>query len=222
MLIGYARVSTEDQDPALQIAELEAFGCDRIYVDHASGKNLKRPEWQICRRDLREGDTLVVWKLDRLARSVLDLHDIARQFEQEGIQLVVLTQNIDTRTASGRFLFTILGAVAEMERELISERTKAGMAQRKAAGVIMGRRPVIQPKTWEAAQEEIADLREKGEQISKYELKRRMDKRGFKHAIQTWGNALKVLMSQTEYPKAWAEKNAQAKRLAKERAKKNR
>ena len=151
MLIGYARVSTDDQDPALQIKALEDAGCEQVFVDHKSGKNLQRPEWKRCKRYLQEGDTLMVWKLDRLARSVLDLCNISQDFDAKGIQLVVLTQQIDTRTPAGRMLFTVLGAIAEFERELIAERTREGIKQRKAAGMLMGRVPVLDPQAWQIA-----------------------------------------------------------------------
>lgn len=151
MLIGYARVSTEDQDPTMQIRALEAAGCERIYTDHASGKDMRRPQWRKCRMDLREGDTLVIWKLDRLARSVFELHKIANDFKAEGIGLRVLTENIETGTASGRLLFSVLGAVAEMERELISERTKAAIDQKRADGFIPGGLPAIRPDVWPVA-----------------------------------------------------------------------
>ena len=210
MLIGYARVSTEDQDPGLQVAALEEAGCERIYIDHASGKNLQRPEWKLCKMDLRDGDTLIVWKLDRLARSVIDLNRVSQEFLREGIELVVLTQNIDTRTPSGRFLFNILAAVSEMERDLISERTKAGMAQRRAEGSKQGGLPAITPEIWKAAR---AIVHEHGFEISPYGLCNKVNKRlGTKLSKPTFFKWRERLFGESDdYPDDWAERFAQYK-----------
>ncbi len=151
MIIGYARVSTDDQDLSLQLKALEEAGCERTYSDKKSGKNLNRPGWRKCRMDLRGGDTLVVWKLDRLGRSLVDLVETVAEFRDEGIGLVVITQSIDTRTAAGRFMFNILASLAEMERELISERTKAGIEQAKERGFVPGPIPRITPEIWDYA-----------------------------------------------------------------------
>ena len=149
MLIGYARVSTDDQDLSLQIEALEEAGCERIYKDRKSGKDLNREGWKDCRMDLRAGDTLIVWKLDRLGRSVVDLVKLAEEFRDEGVDLVVLTQSIDTRTVAGRLMFNIMASFAEWERELTAERTKAGMQAKIAEGVVMGGLPVITPEIWD-------------------------------------------------------------------------
>lgn len=148
MLIGYARVSTEDQDLTLQRQALEAAGCERIYEDKKSGKNLDREGWKKARMDLRAGDTLVVWKLDRLGRNVIDLINLAEQFRDEGIDLIVLTQAIDTRTPAGRLMFNIMASFAEWERDMTAERTKAGMAAAKKVGRVMGGLPVLTPEIW--------------------------------------------------------------------------
>ena len=151
MLIGYARVSTEDQELKLQLAALEKAGCERIYADKRSGKNLDRAEWRKCYRDLRSGDTLIVWKLDRLGRSVLDLVNLAEYFRDEGIELVSTSENIDTKTPMGRFMFTILAGLAQMERDMISERTIAGMEVKREEGWVPGRPPRVTPEIWQKA-----------------------------------------------------------------------
>lgn len=157
MLIGYARVSTEDQELKLQIAALERAGCERIYADKRSGKNLDRIEWRKCYRDLRSGDTLVVWKLDRLGRSVLDLVKLAEYFHDEGIELLSTTENFDTKTPMGRFMFHFLAGLAQWERDVISERTKAGMDVKREEGWVPGRPPRVTPEVWHKAIELVAE-----------------------------------------------------------------
>jgi DNA invertase Pin-like site-specific DNA recombinase len=147
-VIGYARVSTLDQDTALQTDALSTFGCERIFEDYASGSKEDRPELAACLDYLREGDTVVIWKLDRLGRSLPHLLSIADQFRARGIQLVITTMGIDTRTPGGKLLFSVLGAVAEYERDLIRERTAAGLAAARARGRKGGR-----PKALTDAQE---------------------------------------------------------------------
>jgi len=212
MLIGYARVSTHEQDPMLQVASLHAAGCERIYVDKKSGKNMRRPEWKQCRLDLREGDTLIVWKLDRLARSVVDLSKTARELDDAGISLVIITQNIDTRTPSGRFLFNILAAVAEMERDLISERTKAGMAQRRADGSLQGGLHAITPRMWESATRIIAEHRDAGTRVSDYRLVKlvRADI-GSSVSFATYAKWRDILEEGGDYPERWKERLRQYK-----------
>jgi DNA invertase Pin-like site-specific DNA recombinase len=134
VMIGYARVSTVDQNEALQRHELEAVGCKRIYVDKASGKNADRPELTKALDRLEEGDTLVVWKLDRLGRSLLDLITIVNGLKERRINFRSLTDGFDTSTNGGWMIFQIMGALAEYERNLIQERTRAGLAAAKAAG----------------------------------------------------------------------------------------
>ena len=210
MLIGYARVSTEDQDPGLQIFALEEAGCERIYIDKKSGKDMQRPEWKQCKLDLREGDTLVVWKLDRLARSVVDLIKTANDLHEQGIELVILTQNIDTRTPSGRFVFTIFGAFAEMERELISERTKAGMAQRRAEGSMQGGLHGITPEIWEVATRIIAEYRERGDRVSDYRLVKLVKEEiGDTVSFATYSKWRDTLEQGGEYPPEWIERRRQ-------------
>lgn len=151
MLIGYARASTEDQDLALQIAALRAAGCERIYEDKKSGKNLDRPGWRDCRMDLREGDTLVIWKLDRLGRSALDLINLLDEFRKQGIDFICTTQGLDTRTPIGNFTFQMFAAFAELERSMIAERTKAGIEQARERGFVPGPVPRITPDMWDYA-----------------------------------------------------------------------
>ena len=129
MRIGYARVSTVDQDPELQIAALKDARCDRIYTEHASGNSRNRPELDRLFESLRAGDTLVVWRFDRLGRSVSHLVQLVEQLHAKQIELTSLTEGIDTKTPIGEAMFTIFAAVAQMERQLNSERTRAGIAK---------------------------------------------------------------------------------------------
>lgn len=134
-MFGYARVSTDDQDLTLQLAALERHGVPASYVfsEHASGKNMKRAALNRVIRVMRSGDTLVIWKLDRLGRSLKDLIKMAEDLQKSGINLVSLTDSINTETPTGKLFFHFMGAMAEWERNMTSERTKAGMAARKAA-----------------------------------------------------------------------------------------
>lgn len=138
--IGYARVSARDQNLEAQQDELTAAGCARVFADRASGKLERRPELDKALDYLREGDQLVITKLDRLGRSTKHLLDLAGQFRARSIDLAVLNLGIDTRTAAGNLFFTILSAFAEFERELISERTLDGLAAARARGRNGGRR----------------------------------------------------------------------------------
>ena len=127
MLIGYARVSTQDQNLELQIDALTKAGCHRLFDDKMSGSRAERPGLAKALDMLREGDTLVVWKLGRLGRSVKNLVDLVAQPHQQDVQFKSLTDAIDTGTPSGRFFFHVMASLAEMERELIVERTRAGL-----------------------------------------------------------------------------------------------
>lgn len=141
MIIGYARVSTQDQNPELQIDALEAAGCERIYQEKITGKTRQRPELDACLNALRKGDTLLVWRLDRLGRSLKDLVEIVTSLEERGVGFRSLTESIDTTNTSGKLIFHIFGALAEFERNLISDRTKAGLAAARARGRKGGRKP---------------------------------------------------------------------------------
>jgi DNA invertase Pin-like site-specific DNA recombinase len=145
-LIGYARVSTDDQEAQLQRDALTDAGCSRIFEDKASGKNTDRPELTAALDYLRAGDTLIVWKLDRLGRSLIDLVSIVDGLRGRGIGFKVLTgalSAVDTTSADGRLFFQIIAAMAEFERSLIKDRTKAGLEAAKAQGRTGGRPTVI-------------------------------------------------------------------------------
>ena len=141
--IGYARVSTLDQEMALQLDALRAAGCDRIFEDRASGAKIDRPGLAQAIAFVREGDVLVTWKLDRLARSLPHLIETVTQLEKSGAGLRSLTEAIDTTTPGGRLIFHVFGALAEFERDLIRERTRAGLTAAAARGRRGGRKPVV-------------------------------------------------------------------------------
>ena len=144
-LVGYARVSTGEQDPALQHDALTAAGAVRLFTDVASGATAARPQLTACLDYLRTGDTLVVWRIDRLGRSVADLTTIINSLAQRGIQFRSLTEAIDTTTVGGELVFHVFAAVAQMERRLISERTRAGLTAARARGRRGGRPTVMSP-----------------------------------------------------------------------------
>jgi len=131
---GYARVSTDDQDPAAQIDALRAAGCDPIFVEHASGATMQRPEWQACNRGLGRGDTLTIVRIDRLGRSLADLMSTLDDLAARGVHFRSLEERIDTSTALGRMFYQLAGAFAEYERTLIRERTCAGIDAARAPG----------------------------------------------------------------------------------------
>jgi len=141
--IGYARVSTDDQHLDLQHDALQQAGCSVIYEEAASGKSAARPELEQCRKALRAGDTLVVWRLDRLGRSLPDLVQIVAELEQRGVHFESLTERIETGSASGKLQFHVFAALAEFERGLIRERTRAGLAAARARGRSGGRKPKL-------------------------------------------------------------------------------
>lgn len=146
MVIGYARVSTNDQNPQLQIDALKKAGCKRIFQEHASGRNVTRPELTACLARLGKGDTLTIWRLDRLGRSLRDLIQIVQHLDSEGIQLVSLNENINTKTATGKLVFHIFATLAEFERSLLTERTQAGLEAARARGRLGGRKRVTNTK----------------------------------------------------------------------------
>lgn len=139
MLVGYARVSTLEQDVTPQIDELEKAGCERVFRDKVSGTKTERPGLQEALDFLREGDSLVVWRLDRLGRSLRHLIDTISDLESRGIGFRSLQEAIDTTTSGGRLIFHIFGALAEFERNLIRERTMAGLRAARARGRMGGR-----------------------------------------------------------------------------------
>lgn len=140
---GYARVSTDDQDPTVQVNALRAAGCDPIFVEHASGATLQRPEWHACNRGLGRGDTLTVVRIDRLGRSLADLVNTLDDLAARGVRFCSLTEKIDTATPLGRMFYQIAAAFAEYERALIRERTCAGIDAARAAGRRIGRPPAL-------------------------------------------------------------------------------
>lgn len=145
MLIGYARVSTQDQHLDLQLKSLTEVGCEKVFQDKVSGKKLEKTGLIEAISHLRKGDTLVVWKLDRLGRSVKQLVTLIDQLNKQEIQFKSITDSIDTSTSSGRFFFHVMASLAEMERELMIERTKAGLAIAKQQGRTGGRKPKMTP-----------------------------------------------------------------------------
>lgn len=151
MLIGYVRVSTNDQNTALQRDALERSGCELIFEDKMSGRTAERPGLKKLLKRLSPEDTLVVWKLDRLGRSMRNLVILVEELKQRSVNFRSLTDSIDTSTPMGRFFFHVMGALAEMERELIVERTRAGLVAARAQGRIGGRRPKLTPEQWAQA-----------------------------------------------------------------------
>jgi DNA invertase Pin-like site-specific DNA recombinase len=143
MLVGYARVSTQDQNPALQRDALTEAGCGKLFVEKASGAQRERPALGEALGFMRAGDTLVVWRLDRLARSIKQLIETVEDLEGRGIGLRSLTEAIDTTTSGGRLIFHIFAALAEFERSIIRERTMAGLAAARARGRTGGRPPAL-------------------------------------------------------------------------------
>ena len=139
MKIGYARVSTQDQDLALQLDALNAAGCGKIYKEKITGSTRERLELQKLLDQLREGDVVVIWKLDRLARSLKDLVNLVNEIQEKGGALHSLNDQIDTTTPHGKFTFHVFAALAEFERDIIRERTKAGLVAARARGRVGGR-----------------------------------------------------------------------------------
>ncbi len=137
--IGYARVSTKDQSLDGQIDTLKEFGCERIFSEKISGRKVKRTELDKCLDYLREGDTLVIYKLDRLGRTTKQLIELAQWFDDNGIDLQIIDMNISTKDAMGKMFFTMMSAFAELEANLLSERTKKGLAAARARGRLGGR-----------------------------------------------------------------------------------
>jgi DNA invertase Pin-like site-specific DNA recombinase len=159
MKYGYARVSTDDQKTDLQVAALKKAGCRHIFTDTASGSDSKRPELTRCLASLRAGDTLIVWKLDRLGRSLSHLVAVLSDLQVRGVAFLSLTEAIDTQNAAGRLLGHMLAALAEFERSLIVERTQAGLKAAKRRGVKLGRKPSLSDNQLHHARE----LLDKGE-----------------------------------------------------------
>ncbi|WP_104989986.1 recombinase family protein [Deinococcus sp. NW-56] len=159
MVIGYARVSRQhDQDTTAQLRALQDAGAERIFTEHASGGRWDRPELQRMMDQLRPGDVVTVWKLDRLSRSLKDLLQILDHIEAQGAGFKSLTEHVDTTTPAGRMLAQMLGAFAEFERAMIRERTRAGLEQARAEGRIGGRRR----KLTQAQEREVVEMVQSG------------------------------------------------------------
>src|SRR5579871_2924958 len=162
MLIGYARVSTNDQETAAQVAALKVAGCERIYREKASGGRWDRPELHRLLDQLRRGDVLVVWKLDRLSRSLRDVLTIMERLAEAGAGFRSLTEAIDTTTPAGRMMMQMVGAFAEFERAMLRERTKAGIIAARNDGRIGGRKAKLTPQQ----QTEIVKMVHRGERTA--------------------------------------------------------
>jgi DNA invertase Pin-like site-specific DNA recombinase len=145
MKYGYARVSTEDQNPAMQLVALKKAGCKTVFNDEVTGAHVKRPSLTRCLKTLQTGDTLILWKLDWLGRSLRDLIHMLDGFRQEGIKFRSLTEAIDTETPTGRACWLMIGVLAELERSLIVERTRAGVKAAQKRGVKFGRKAKMIP-----------------------------------------------------------------------------
>ena len=151
MLVGYARVSTEDQKLDLQLDALKRAGCEKVFSDQVSGASATKAGLDEALAYVRSGDTLVVWKLDRLGRTVKGLVDLVQTLQDKGIQFRSLTDGIDTSTTAGRFFFHVMAALAQMERELVHERTMAGLSAARARGRLGGRKPKMDAPKLDAA-----------------------------------------------------------------------
>ena len=159
MKIGYARVSTDEQNPDLQLDALKAAGCEMLFTDKVSGASGKRLELAKCLKALDAGDTIIVWKLDRLGRSLYQLIGLLDELKARDVVFHSLTEAIDTTTPTGRAMWQMVGILAELERSLIKERTKAGRAAAVARGVKMGRKAKLTAQQVEHAKK----LMEQGE-----------------------------------------------------------
>jgi DNA invertase Pin-like site-specific DNA recombinase len=162
MLIGYARVSTQEQDTAIQMAALKTAGCELVFQEKASGGRWDRPELHRLLGQLRKGDVLVVWKLDRLSRSLKDVLTLMEKIDQAGAGFRSLTEVIDTTSSAGRMMMQIIGTFAEFERAMLRERTRSGLDAARKKGRIGGRRPKLDPQQ----QKEIVHLVKSGQRTA--------------------------------------------------------
>lgn len=146
MKIGYIRVSTQEQNTMRQEALMEALGVDEVYIDRMSGKNTNRPELQKMLEYVRRGDTVIVESISRFARNTRDLLELVEQLAAKGVEFVSKKEAIDTTTPTGKFMLTVFGAVAELEREYILQRQREGIAIAKEQGKYKGRKPIVAPE----------------------------------------------------------------------------
>lgn len=153
MNIGYIRISTADQNTARQEALMQELGVDQVYIDRMSGKNTDRPELKRMMSFVRSGDTVLVESISRFARNTRDLLDLVEQLTAKQVEFVSKKEAIDTTTPSGKFMLTIFGAVAELEREYILQRQREGIAVAKAAGIYKGRKPIERPEFHEVVRQ---------------------------------------------------------------------
>ena len=145
MKIGYIRVSTQEQNTMRQEALMEALGVDEVYIDRMSGKNTNRPELQKMMEYVRKGDTVIVESISRFARNTRDLLELVEQLTAKGVEFVSKKEAIDTTTPAGKFMLTVFGAVAELEREYILQRQREGITLAKELGKYKGRKPIVSP-----------------------------------------------------------------------------
>jgi len=157
MLIGYARVSSHEQNLDLQLEALNKASCTRIFTDRISGARQNRPGLAETLSHLREGDTLVIWKLDRLGRTIRGLLDLVETLQEEGVNFRSITDGIDTTTPAGRFFFHVMASLAQMERELLVERTRAGLAAARKRGRVGGRKRIMTASKIDAARKLFSD-----------------------------------------------------------------
>ena len=169
MKIGYVRTSTTDQNTARQEVLMEDLGVEQVYIDRMSGKNTDRPELKRMMAFVREGDMVIVESISRFARNTRDLLDLVEQLARKQVEFVSKKEAIDTTTPSGKFMLTIFGAVAELEREYILQRQREGIAIAKAKGVYKGRKPIQRPEF-----DQVATLWRKGN-ITAVEAMKRLD-----------------------------------------------
>lgn len=169
-LVGYARVSSVGQSLDIQIDKLNKYGCDKLFKEKRSGTTSDRPELTHCRSYVRSGDTLVITKLDRLARSTYHLTQIAEELKSNGVELVVIDQNINTTTPSGKLLFNMLASIAEFETEIRKERQMEGIAKALDNGVKFGRKAKVTDEQIEAIREERESGLKISELMNKYSL----------------------------------------------------
>lgn len=171
-LVGYARVSTMEQNLDMQVAALEAAGCSQIFTDHGlSGADFQRPGLRSALGQIKRGDMLVVWRLDRLGRSLVDLIQTVNRLSKRGSDFRSLTESIDTSSSGGRLVFHMMAAMAEFERAIISERTKAGMEAARARGSRIGRRPSMNEVQTDAAKHAVEiDLEPISEVAARYQV----------------------------------------------------